>query len=157
MAESRDTEPQPASNEPLPEKVMAQLTEIAALLSLTAERYQQQAQLTRQTAQAEMALSRRSLIIAAALLVALGAGVVMLWGMLLVFAGYLLLQTLGSVPVTVAILFGLQLAALYWCWRNIRYLLKQVGFSHTLAQVKALFRFTPEPAGEEHANRSADQ
>lgn len=149
MAEPRDSEPQ-AATEPLPQQVLAQLTEIAALLSLTAEQYQQQAKLTRQTAHAELALSRRSLIIAMALLVALGAGVVMLWGSLLVFAGYALLQATDSVPLTAALLVILQLAALYWCWRNVRYLLKQVGFSHTIAQLKDMFRSHADPAGGEN-------
>lgn len=156
MAESRDTRPQPAANEPLPDKVMAQLTEIAALLSLTAEQYQQQTRLTRQTASTEMALSRRSLMLAAGLLVALGAGVVMLWGSVLVFAGYLLYQATTSVPLTAALLFVLQVAVLYWCLRNMRYSLKQVGFSNTMAQVKSIFRFTAEPAGGNNVNRSAD-
>lgn len=127
--------------------VVAQLTEIAALLSLTAKQYQQQAELTRQTAHAELALSRRSLILAMALLVALGAGVVMLWGSVLVFVSYLLLQATASVALTAALMFLVQLAALYWCWRNVRYLLKQVGFSHTMAQIKGIFRFSPDPAG----------
>lgn len=156
MAESRDTEPQQAATEPLPEKVMAQLTEIAALLSLSAEQYKQQSQITRQTASAEMALSRRSLMLAVGLLVALGAGVVMLWGSVLVFAGYLLFQATASVPLTAALLFVLQVLVLYWCLRNMRYSLKQVGFSNTIAQVKGILRFTAEPAGGNSVNRSVD-
>ncbi len=156
MVDSRDNEPQSAAAESLPEQVMAQLTEIAALLSLTAEQYQQQVKLTRQTAHAEMALSRRSLIIAAALLVALGAGVVMLWGTLLVFISYLLLQATTSVPLTAALMFLVQVAALYWCWRNVRYLLKQVSFSQTLTQIKGIFKFRPDPAGGNNDHRSAD-
>jgi hypothetical protein len=156
MGQMQDPESQHAAAEPLPEKVLAQLTEIAALLSLSVEHYKQQAQQAKQTAHAEMALSRRSLIVASALLVALGAGVVMLWGSLLAFAGYLLWQLTASVPLTAALLFSLQLAALYWCWHNVRYLLKQVGFKHTLAQVKGLFRFTVQPAGADNVNRTAD-
>jgi hypothetical protein len=156
MGQMPDPESQQTAAEPLPEKVLAQLTEIAALLSLSVEHYQHQAQQAKQTAQAEMALSRRSLIVASALLLALGAGVIMLWGSLLVFAGYLLWQATESVPITAALLFILQLGALYWCWRNVRYLLKQVGFKHTLAQVKGLFRFSVQPAGADNVNRSAD-
>lgn len=156
MDESRDTEPQQAATEPLPEKVMAQLTEIAALLSLTAEQYKQQTELTRQTANAEMALSRRSLMLAAGLLVAVGAGVVMLWGSVLAFAGYMLYQATLSVPLTAALLFVVQLAVLYWCLRNMRYSLKQVGFSNTMSQIKAILRFSAEPAGGNSVNRSVD-
>ena len=155
MAGSGDTEPQAAS-EPLPQQVLAQLTEIAALLSLTAEQYQQQARLTRQTAQAELALSRRSLMLAVALLVALGAGSVMLWGCILVLAGYALLQVTDSVAFTGALLVILQLAALYWCWRNVRYLLKQVGFSHTIAQLRDMFASHTEAAGGKNDHRSVD-
>ncbi|WP_213996622.1 hypothetical protein [Arsukibacterium sp.] len=156
MVESRDTEPQQAATEPLPDKVMAQLTEIVALLSLTGEQYKQQTQITRQTASTEMALSRRSLMLAAGLLVALGAGVVMLWGSVLVFAGYLLYQATASVPLTAASLFILQVAVLYWCLRNMRYSLKQVGFSNTMAQIKSILRFTAEPAGGNNVNRPVD-
>lgn len=156
MVGPQDTEPQQAATEPLPEKVMAQLTELASLLSLSADQYKQQTQLTRQTASAEMALSRRGLMLAAGLLVALGAGVIMLWGSILVFAGYLLLQATSSVPLTAGVLFLFQLAFLYWCLRNMRYSLKQIGFSNTVAQVKGILRFSTETAGGDNADRSAD-
>ena len=42
MVGPQDTEPQQAATEPLPEKVMAQLTELASLLSLSADQYKQQ-------------------------------------------------------------------------------------------------------------------
>ncbi|MBV2129403.1 hypothetical protein [Arsukibacterium indicum] len=156
MAEEREPEPKHSVNEPLPEKVMAQLTEIAALLSLTAGEYKEQAQLTKQTARAEMALSRRSLMLAAGLLVALGAGVIMFWGSVLAFAGYLLYQATASVPLTAALLFGLQIVMLFWCLRNMRYALKQVGFSNTLAQLQEILRFSTGPAGGNNVNRSVD-
>lgn len=152
MAEPREPEPQHAATEPLPERVMAQLTEIAALLSLSGDEYKEQAQLARQTARAEMALSRRSLMLAAGLLVALGAGVIMFWGSVLALAGYLLYQATASVLLTAVLLFVLQIVMLYWCLRNMRYALKQVGFSNTLAQLKDILRFSAEPAGDENVN-----
>jgi Flp pilus assembly protein TadB len=152
MAEPRDPQPQQTVAESLPEKVMAQLTEIAALLSLTAGEYKEQAHLTKQTARAEMALSRRSLMLAAGLLVALGAGVIMFWGSVLAFAGYLLYQATASVFLTAVLLFVLQVVMLYWCLRNMRYALKQIGFSNTLAQLKDILRFSAEPAGGDNVN-----
>jgi protein-S-isoprenylcysteine O-methyltransferase Ste14 len=152
MDKPQDTEPQQPAAEPLPEKVMAQLTELVSLLSLSGEQYKVQAQLTKQTAIAEMALSRRSLMLAAGLLVALGAGVVMLWGSVLVFTGYLLLQVTSSVLITAGSLFLLQIAFLYWCLRNMRYSLKQIGFSNTIAQVKGIFRFSDHSSGGDSVN-----
>ncbi|MDX1538933.1 hypothetical protein [Arsukibacterium sp.] len=156
MTEPRDPQPQQAATEPLPEKVMAQLTEIAALLSLTAEQYKQQTHITRQTASAEMALSRRGLMLAAGLLVVLGAGVIMFWGSILAFAGYLLYQATASIPLTAALLLGLQIVMLYWCLRNMRYSLKQVGLSNTLSQLREMFRFSAGPAGGANADRPVD-
>tara|TARA_R110002126_G_scaffold16527_20_gene66044 strand:+ start:664 stop:1131 length:468 start_codon:yes stop_codon:yes gene_type:complete len=155
MAESQDTESQQEA-EPLQEKVVAQLSEIAALLSLSVEQYQQQMRLTRQTARAEMALSRRSMMVVAALLVAITGAAIILWATLLVFAGYWLMHATNSVPLTASILIVVQLAVLYWCWRSVRYVLAQVGFSHTLAQLKDMFRLSAEPAGGSNVNQSVD-
>ncbi|MDX1677734.1 hypothetical protein [Arsukibacterium sp.] len=152
MAEPRDTQPQQVAAEPLPEKVMAQLTEIAALLSLTAGQYKHQSQIIKQTASAELALSRRSMVLAAGLLVALGAGIVMFWGSVLAFIGYLLFQATESVPLTAALLLALQLGMLFWCVRNMRYLAKQIGFTTTLTQLKQLLRFSAGPAGDDNVN-----
>ena len=154
MAQQPHTEPDPSAADPVPENVQAKLAEIIALLSLTAEQYQQQALLTKQTARAELDLSRRSLILVAWLLVTLGAGLVMLWGILLVFVGYFLLQATESLPLTAGVLFVGQLAIMYWCWRSVHSLLKHVGFNHTFAQIKDIFRFSGASSGGDNDHRA---
>ena len=131
------------------------VAEIAALSGSVAGHYQQQAGLVQQQAQAEWALSLRSLTIAAAIMVCFGAGVVMLWGSILALSGVLLLQLVDSIAVTIGCLLLLQVLALAWCWRSMRYLFKQVGFVQTLAQLRQVFSSTPQPAGGQDADSNA--
>lgn len=132
------------------------VAEIAALSGSVAGHYQQQAGMVQQQAKAEWALSLRSLTIAAAIMVCFGAGVVMLWGSILALSGVLLLQVVDSIAITIGCLLLLQVLALAWCWRSMRYLFKQVGFEQTLAQLRQLFSHTPEQAGGQHADSNAD-
>jgi hypothetical protein len=115
------------------------IAEIAALAGSVAQQYKQQTALVKQQAQAEWALSLRSLTLAAAILVCFGAGVIMLWASVLILIGLVLLPLLNSITVTIAILLGLQILVLIWCWRSMRYLLKQVGLRQTLIQLRHFF------------------
>lgn len=131
------------------------LAEIAALAGSVAQQYKQQTDLVKQQAQAEWALSVRSLTIAAAIWVCFGAGVIMLWASVLTLIGLVLLPLLNSMLATIAILLGLQILALIWCWRSMHYLLKQVGMKQTLIQLRHFFspsRFankTKQPESEQ--------
>ncbi|CAM3767820.1 phage holin family protein [Rheinheimera salexigens] len=132
------------------------IAEIAALASSVAQQYKVQTDLVKQQAKAEWALSVRSLTIAAAILVCFGAGVVMLWGSVLTLIGVVLFQLFNSLIASVVILLVLQILALIWCWRSMRYLLKQVGLKRTLLQISQFFspsRFTKSAEQPESSNQ----
>ena len=130
------------------EQALDQLAQLAALGHSVKQAYAGQLNLTQQIATAEWQLSGRSLTIAAALVVCFGAGLILLWGSLLLLLGYLLFQLSSSVLITAAALVLLQFALLFWCWRSLSYVLSQVGFSNTLQQLRLLF-FAAKP---EHKN-----
>lgn len=114
------------------------ITELAALGWSVAELYTAQLKLAGKTAKAEWQLSGRSLLLAAALLVCFGAGVVLLWAGCLTLLGILLWQTSQSLTVTAATLIILQLILLWWCWRSLAYVLTQVGFTQSWRQLRRL-------------------
>lgn len=72
-------------------------------------------------------------------MVCFGAGMILLWGSILLVLGYLLFQLSNSVIITAAALVLLQFALLLWCWRSLSYVLSQVGFAKTLQQLGLLF------------------
>lgn len=119
-------------------KVVDDITALAALGWSVSELYVAQLKLAGKTAKAEWQLSGRSLLIAAALLVCFGAGVVLLWAGCLTILGILLWQTSQSLTVTAATLIILQLILLWWCWRSLAYVLTQVGFTQSWRQLRRL-------------------
>ena len=121
------------------EQALDQLAHLAALGNSVKQAYADQLKLTGQIAKAEWQLSGRSLTIAAALVVCFGAGLILLWGSILLLLGYLLFQLSSSVLITAAALVLLQFGLLFWCWRSLGYVLSQVGFSNTLQQLRLLF------------------
>lgn len=136
------------------EQALDQLAHLAALGHSVKEAYAGQLTLTGKIATAEWQLSGRSLTIAAALVVCFGAGLILLWGSILLVLGYLLFQLSSSVLVTAGALVLLQFGLLYWCWRSLGYVLSQVGFSNTLQQLRLLF-FAAKPE-DKNANSTAD-
>jgi hypothetical protein len=130
--------PQAALNQTA-DKTLDQLAQIAALGNSVKQAYASQLKLTGQIATAEWQLTGRSLTIAAALVVCFGAGLILLWGSILLVLGYLLFQLSSSVLITAAALVLLQFGLLFWCWRSLSYVLSQVGFSNTLQQLRLLF------------------
>jgi hypothetical protein len=136
--------PQAALNQTA-EQAIDQLAQMAAVGHSIKQAYAAQLQLTEQIATAEWQLTGRSLTIAAALVVCFGAGLILLWGSILVLFGYLLFQLSSSVLITAAALVLLQFALLLWCWRSLSYVLSQVGFSNTVQQLRfLLFSAKPE-------------
>ena len=133
-----------------PEQILAQLAHLAAIGQSVKQAWRTQLKLTQQIATAEWQLSGRSLTLAAALVVCFGAGLILLWGSSLMLLGYLLFQLSSSILVTALALVLLQSGLLLWCWRSLGYLLSQVGFSKTLAQLGLLF-FAAKPE-EQHAD-----
>lgn len=127
-----------AAQSAAPQQLTQQLTELAALGWSVSELYVAQLKLAANTAKAEWQLSGRSLLIAAALLVCFGAGVVLLWAGCLTLLGILLWQTSQSLTVTAATLIILQLILLWWCWRSLAYVLTQVGFTQSWRQLRRL-------------------
>lgn len=125
------------------EQALDQLAEIAALGNSVRQTYANQLKLTGQIATAEWQLTGRSLTIAAALVVCFGAGMILLWGSVLLLLGYLLFQLTSSVVITATALLLLQFALLLWCWRSLGYVLSQAGFSNTLRQLQLLL-FRPQ-------------
>ncbi|MGI5308590.1 hypothetical protein [Rheinheimera sp. WS51] len=119
-------------------KTLDDVAEIAALASSVAQQYKEQTALVKQQAKAEWALSVKSLTLAIAILVCFGVGLVMLWASVLTLIGAALFQLFDSLLLTVAVLLVLQVIALIWCWRSMRYLFKQVGLRQTLIQVEQL-------------------
>ncbi|WP_127024806.1 hypothetical protein [Rheinheimera mangrovi] len=126
------------------EQALDQLAHLAALGHSVKQAYVSQLKLTGQIATAEWRLSGRSLTIAAALVVCFGAGLILLWGSILLVLGYLLFQLSSSLLITSAALVLLQFALLLWCWKSLGYVLSQVGFSNTLKQLRLLF-FAAKP------------
>jgi hypothetical protein len=117
-----------------------QLTELAALSWSVTTGYTEQIKLTGQTAKAEWRLSGRSLAIAVVLLVFFGAGSILLWGSILLLLGYILAQATASVAITATAMLLLQFAMLCWCWRSLKYVLTQVGFSQTWQQLQRVLQ-----------------
>ncbi len=136
------------------EQALDQLAHLAALGHSVKEAYAGQLKQTGQIAKAEWQLSGRSLTIAAALVVCFGAGLILLWGSILLVLGYLLFQLSSSILVTAGALVLLQFGLLYWCWRSLGYVLSQVGFSNTLQQLRLLF-FAAKPE-DKNANSTSD-
>lgn len=135
----------PGAQNRLLHDALEQLTELTALSQSAATRYAEQVKLSGQMAKAELRLTGRSLTVAAGLIVCLGAGLVLLWGSVLLGLGYLVFQFSGSLAITATTLLLLQFAVLYWCWRSLDYVLSQVGFSQTWRQLKRLLLATEEP------------
>ena len=121
------------------DQALDQLTHLAALAQSVRQAYSSQLKLTGQIATAEWQLTGRSLTMAAALVVCFGAGLILLWGSILVVLGYLLFQLSGSVVITAVALVLLQSGLLVWCWRSLGFLLSQAGFANTLQQLRLLF------------------
>lgn len=137
------------------EKTLDDIAEIAALASSVAQQYKLQTNLVKQQAKAEWALSVRSLTLATAILVCFGAGIIMLWGSILALIGMAMFQLLNSILAAVAILIVLQVLALIWCWRSMRYLFKQVGLKQTLNQLGELLsanRFAKQHTAPDHSD-----
>ncbi|MDX5407546.1 MAG: hypothetical protein LPK11_10990 [Chromatiaceae bacterium] len=120
-------------------KALDDITALAALGWSVSELYVAQLKLAGKTAKAEWQLSGRSLLLAAALLVCFGAGLVLLWAGCLMLLGVLLWQASQSLTVTAATLITLQLILLWWCWRSLAYVLAQVGFTQSWRQLRRLF------------------
>lgn len=149
---------QQAASKPLTEQALDQLTELAALGWSVSEHYTEQLKLTGQTAKAEWRLTGRSLTIAAALLVCFGAGLILLWGTMLLLLGYLLFQASGSVVIAAIAILLLQAAVLFWCWRSLAYVLAQVGFSETWQQLRRVLFAKPQAtAKDNHGDNHADR
>ncbi len=138
------------------EQALDQLAELAALAHSVKQAYIGQFQLTQQIARAEWKLTGRSLTIAAALVVCFGAGLILLWGSILVVLGYLLFQLSSSVLITAAALVLLQFVLLLWCWRSLGYVLSQAGFSNTLNQLGSLF-FAAKPEDNNAYSTASDK
>ncbi|MBU2178199.1 MAG: hypothetical protein KJ930_02090 [Gammaproteobacteria bacterium] len=124
-------------------KSLDQLAEMATLGLSVKEHYIGQVKLTGQMAKAEWQLTERSLALAAVLMVCFGAGIILLWGSVLLMFGALLFSLSNSVAITAGTLMILQLALLVWCWRSLSYVLSKAGFSQTWQQVQRLF-FQPQ-------------
>ena len=124
------------------DQALDQLAEIAALSHSMTQTYFGQVKLTEQIATAEWQLTGRSLTIAAALMVCFGAGIILLWGSILVLMGYLVFQLSHSLVISAAVSLFLQVALLFWCWRSLGYVLSHVGFAKTWLQLQLLF-FSP--------------
>ncbi len=137
-----------------PQSPLDQLAHLAALGHSVKQAYSAQLKLTQQIATAEWQLTGRSLTLAAALVVCFGAGLILLWGSILLVLGYLLFQLSSSVMFTALALVLLQFGLLYWCWKSLGYLLSQAGFSNTLQQLRLLF-FAAKPEHKD-ANSTAD-
>lgn len=138
------------------ERVLDQLAHLAALGHSVKQAYTSQLKLTGQIATAEWQLTGRSLTIAAALVVCFGAGLILLWGSILVVLGYLLFQLSSSVLITAAALLLLQCGLLLWCWRSLGYVLSQAGFSNTLNQLGSLF-FAAKPEDNNAYSTASDK
>ena len=134
------------------EQAIEQLSLIAALGHSVKQNYINQLMLVEKIASAEWQLSGRSLIIAAALVVCFGAGIILFWGSILLVLGYLLFQLSHSVLITASTLVILQFILLFWCWRSLSYVLSQVGFSNTWQQLRLLFFTTPQEQETQHAH-----
>ena len=128
-----------AAQSAAPQPLTEQLTELAALGWSVSELYVAQLKLAANTAKAEWQLSGRSLVIAAALLVCFGAGIILLWATTLVLLGVMLWQLSQSVIVTAGALLLLQGGVLLWCWRSLNYVLSQVGFRQSWRALRQLF------------------
>jgi len=139
---------QAKQKKPIVEQTLDQLSEMAALSLSVKQRYTDQVKLAGKTAEAEWQLTARSLTIAAALVVCFGAGMILLWGSILLLLGYVLFQLTSSALITAAALLVLQFGLLFWCWRSLGHVLSQVGFANTWQQLRRLF-FAPE---EENTN-----
>ncbi len=126
------------------ERTLAHLTEIVALSGSAKQLYVAQVKLTGELAKAEWQLTERSLAMAAILMVCFGAGIIFLWGTLLLLLGAVLTQLGNSLAVTTTVLLLLQLALLFWCWRSLSYVLSQIGFAKTRQQLRRLFLTKPE-------------
>ncbi|MEH8020168.1 MULTISPECIES: hypothetical protein [Rheinheimera] len=138
---------QAAQPKNMAEQAFEQLTELAAISWSVTANYTEQVKLTGQTANAEWQLSSRSLVIAAALIVFFGAGLILLWGSILLLLGYLLFQATMSLAITAVALFVLQFGALLWCWRSLAYVLKQVGFKQTWRHIRRMLRVKDKDPG----------
>lgn len=136
------------------EQALDQLAHLAALGHSVKQAYVSQLKLTEQIATAEWQLSGRSLTIAAALVVCFGAGLILLWGSILLVLGYLLFQLSSSLLITAAALVLLQFALLLWCWKSLGYVLSQVGFSNTLKQLRLLFFAAKPEDSDAHSTAS---
>lgn len=147
---------QPATAAPghAADQALDQLAQLAALGQSVKQIYASQLKLTEQIATAEWQLTARSLTVAAALVVCFGAGLILLWGSILVGLGYLLLQLSHSILMTAAALVLLQCGLLLWCWRSLGYVLSQVGFSNTLRQLR--FLLFAVKAEDKNADPTAD-
>jgi hypothetical protein len=132
------------------EQVLDQLTELAALSWSVTSHYTEQIKLTGETAKAEWQLSGRSLTLAAAIIVCFGAGVILLWGSILLVLGYVIFQLTSSLAISAAALLLLQFGLLLWCWRSLGYVLSQVGFQQTWQQLQRIL--TTENNGAAHAD-----
>jgi hypothetical protein len=157
-AEPQTAQQQAAVKKPMAEQALDQLSELAALSWSVSEHYTEQLKLTGKTAKAEWQLSGRSLTIAAALVVSFGAGLILLWGSILLLLGYLLFQATGSVVIAAVAILVLQSALLLWCWRSLGYVLSQVGFSETWQQLRRVLvakesASDKENHGDSHADR----
>lgn len=127
-----------AARSPLSDQALDALAEMAALSWSVKQHYGSQVKLARQTARAEWQLTGRSLMLAAALVVCFGAGVVLLWGSLLLALGYTVWLASASLLLTGTALLLLQCILLWWCWRSLSYVVSQAGFSKTWQQVRRL-------------------
>lgn len=142
-AQQQASSEQAKQKKPLVDQTLDQLSEMAALSLSVKQRYTEQVKLAGKTAGAEWQLTARSLTVAAALVVCFGAGMILLWGSILLVLGYVLFQLTSSALISAAALLALQFALLFWCWRSLGHVLSQVGFSHTWQQLRRLF-FAPE-------------
>jgi VIT1/CCC1 family predicted Fe2+/Mn2+ transporter len=128
-----------AAQDSLLDQTIDQLAKIAALSSSVKQAYIGQLTLTKKIAKAEWRLTGRSLILAAALVVCFGTGIILFWGSILLLLGYVLLQLSSSLLITAVALVVLQFILLLWCWRSLGYLLSQTGFANTWHQLRQLF------------------
>ena len=139
QANQRATQGAPGNKLSPGAKALDDITALAALGSSVSELYIAQLKLAGKTAKAEWQLSGRSLLLAAALLVCFGGGIVLLWAGCLTLLGILLWQASQSLTVTAATIIALQLILLWWCWRSLAYVLTQVGFTQSWRQLGRLF------------------
>jgi hypothetical protein len=140
-----------ASQSSMAEQAIDQLADIAALSWSVSTGYAEQLKLTGETAKAEWFLSGRSLAIGVALLVCFGAGAILLWGSILLLLGYVLVQVTASVVISAVAVLLLQILMLCWCWRSLKHVLAQVGFSETWQQLLRVLQQT-NTKGEGHAD-----